>query len=337
MKLGYLIALLRTLKIPGLFPIIKDWQSFLRLHFIYAAIRSGLLTALQSPLTREELIQTLDVKCPEILDALLDVGLSLKELSYEQGVYHIRGKRSRAVVGATGDIVASMIEANVTYYSSVYQQAADRMHGAPLGDDLAHIGDLVARFSKIGEPFIRKFIKDIVKAKRDLRVLDIGCGSGLFLKSLYGLNHNAHGIGIDIDEQVVRQARENMQSWGLSSRFTIIAGDICAMVNEGHFDFVTLFNLLYYFSVEQRLKVLQRVRDILNPGGMVVIAMNFKSGGTDPGAANLNMVNVSFRGLTPLPDLKEVTAQLEAVGFKRVSFQKLIPASTFYGITANIV
>jgi 2-polyprenyl-3-methyl-5-hydroxy-6-metoxy-1,4-benzoquinol methylase len=337
MNLGYLIALLRTLKIPGLFPVIKDWQSFLRLHFIYAAIRSGLLTALHSPLTREELIQKLDVKRPEILDALLDVGLSLKELSYERGVYHIRGKRSKAVVGATGDIVASMIEANVTYYSSVYRQAPDRIHGAPLGDDLAHIGDLVARFSKIGEPFIRKFIKDIVKAKRDLRVLDIGCGSGLFLKSLYDLNHNAHGIGIDVDEQVVKQASENMQTWGLSSRFTIISGDICAMANEGPYDLVTLFNILYYFSLEQRLKVLQKVREVLSPDGVAAIAMNFKSGGMDLGAANLNMVNTSLRGLTPLPDLEEVTVQLEAVGFKRVSFQRLVPASTFYGITANIV
>ena len=337
MKLGYLIALLRTLKIPGLFPVIKDWKSFLRLHFIYAAIQSGLLTALCSPSTREELIQKLDVKRSEILDALLDLGLALKELSHQQGVYHIRGRRSRAVVGATGDIVASMIEANVTYYSSVYRQAADRMHGAPLGDDLAYIGDLVARFSKIGEPFIRKFIKDLVKERGDLRVLDIGCGSGLFLKSLYDLNHNAHGIGIDIDEQVVRQARENMQRWGLSGRFTIIAGDICAMADEGHFDFVTLFNLLYYFSLEQRLRVLQKVRDVLNPGGMVAIAMNFKSEGTDPGAANLNMVNVSLRGLTPLPDLKEVAAQLETVGFTKISLQRLIPAGTFYGITASIL
>jgi 2-polyprenyl-3-methyl-5-hydroxy-6-metoxy-1,4-benzoquinol methylase len=337
MKLGYLITLLRTLKIPGLFSVIKDWQSFLRLHFIYAATRSGLLTALRTPLTREELLQELDVKRPEILDALLDVGLSLKELSCERGIYRIRGRRSKAVVGTTGDIVASMIEANVTYYASVYRQAADRMHGAPLGEDLAHIGDLVARFSKIGEPFIRKFIKDVVKAKRDLRVLDLGCGSGLFLKSLHDLNHNAHGIGIDVDENVVRQASENMQTWGLSSRFTIIAGDICAMVNEGHFDLVTLFNVLYYFSLEQRLKVLRKIREVLSPGGKIVIAMNFKSGGTDPGAANLNMVNTSLKGLTPLPDLKEVTAQLEAVGFKSVLFQKLIPASTFYGITASTV
>ena len=49
MKFKYLITVLRTMKIPGLFPIIKDWQSFLRMHFIYAAIESGLLEALGTP------------------------------------------------------------------------------------------------------------------------------------------------------------------------------------------------------------------------------------------------------------------------------------------------
>jgi hypothetical protein len=46
-------------------------------------------------------------------------------------------------------MLAAMIQANVTYYSDGYRNAADRIHGHELGDDLAEIGDLVARFSNI--------------------------------------------------------------------------------------------------------------------------------------------------------------------------------------------
>ena len=338
MKFKYLITVLSTLKIPGLFPIIKDWQSFLRMHFIYAAIESGLLEALGTPSSREELIQKLNVKRPEILDALLDVGLSVKELAYKNGSYSIKGKRSKAVIGNKGDVLAAMIQANITYYSSAYRSATDRMHGAPLGNDLEKIGGLVARFSKIGEPFIKNFIEGIIIGKDSMRILDVGCGSGIFLQSIFNVNHAAIGIGIDIDEVVVEQARQNIEKWGLNDKFRIIAGDIRVSPDslEGPFDLITLFNILYYFPSEERLELLRRLRSILAPHGTIAIAMNLRSRGKDLGAANLNMVNASLKGLTPLPDLDEITMQLKNSGFDNIKPQRLIPTSTFYGIAASI-
>jgi Trp operon repressor len=132
MKFKYLITVLRTVKMPGLFPIMRDWQAFVRMHFIYTAFESGLLEALSIPSSRNDLIQKLNVKRPEILEALLDVGLSVKELAYKDGTYSIKGKRSKAVGGNKGDILAAMIQANITYYSSAYRNAADR-RGSTLG------------------------------------------------------------------------------------------------------------------------------------------------------------------------------------------------------------
>ena len=57
------------------------------------------------------MVQKLKVKRPEILDALLDVGLSVKELVYKNGSYSIKGKRSKAVIGNKGDVLVSMIQA----------------------------------------------------------------------------------------------------------------------------------------------------------------------------------------------------------------------------------
>jgi 2-polyprenyl-3-methyl-5-hydroxy-6-metoxy-1,4-benzoquinol methylase len=338
MKFKYLITVLRTMKIPGLFPIIKDWQSFLRMHFIYAAIESGLFEALSNPSSREDLIQKLNVKRPEILDALLDVGLSIKELTYKNGSYSITGKRSKAITGNEGDMLSAMIQANITYYSSAYRSAADRMHGAALGNDIEKIGGLVARFSKISEPFIKDFIKDIVIGKDFVRVLDVGCGSGIFLQSIFNANHTATGIGMDMDEAVVEQARQNMEKWGLNDKFRIISGNIRVPPDslEGPFDLITLFNILYYFPSEERLELLRRLRSMLAPHGTIAIAMTLRSRGNDLAAANLNMVNVSLKGLTALPDLDEITMLLKDSRFDKIKSQRLILASTFYGIAASI-
>lgn len=337
MKIRYLITLLRTLSIPGLFPIMRDWESFVRMHFIHAALESGLLEALRAPCSREQLMGRLAVKRPELLDALLDVGLSLKELAYENGLYRIRGKRSKAVTGRGGDVPAAMVQAHVTYYSSAYRHTAERLRGAPLGKDLEHIGGLVARFAKIGEPLVRHFIADIVTGKNPMRILDVGCGSGVFLKSTLEANPNATGVGMDVDGSVVEQAGENMKLWGLSERFRIIAGDIRLAHRDlkGPFDLIALYNVVYYFSREERSRMLKILRPLAVPGGVLALVTHTKSEGKDLGAANLNLVNSSFEGLTPLPSLEELTGQLRESGFGQIKIQRLIPGSAFYGIRAT--
>jgi cyclopropane fatty-acyl-phospholipid synthase-like methyltransferase len=332
-----MLSFLRILKIPGLFPIMKDWQIFVRMHFVFAAYESGLLKALAIPCERETLIEKLHVKRPDLLDALLDVGLATKELAMKNQLFFIKGKRSKAIMDAKGDMLAAMIQANITYYSDAYRHAADRMQGGELGDDLDKIGDLVARFSKGAEPIIKDFITAIVSGKNPMRVLDVGCGSGVFLQSTYNANRSAKGVGLDIDEAVVRQAKDNIAAWGLNDRFDILHGDIRhpPKGTVGPFDLITLYNLLYYFHEEDRTELLHNLRTMLSPQGVLAVVMNYRSRGKDVGAANLNMVNCSLKGLTRLPGLDEITSLLKLCGFRQIEVHRFMPGSTFYGIVAG--
>jgi SAM-dependent methyltransferase len=337
MKFNYLMTVLRTMKMPGLFPIMKDWQSHVRMHFLYAGLESGLLETLCKPSTRDELLMTLGLKRPEILDALLDVGVSVKELGCKDGFYSLKGKRAKALTGKNGDVLAAMIQANVTYYGATYRHAAQRMYGAPLGDDLNHIGELVARFGRLLEPIIRQFIKGIVSKKDVIRVLDVGCGSGEFLRTVHTANPNTTGMGIDMDKDVVELANQNMATWGLSDRLKIVDGDIRThpVDLEGPFDLIMLFNVIYYFTAKERLALLRRLGSILSQDGAVATAMHFKSQGRDMGAANLNLVNSSVKGLTPLPDLDGLISLFKEAGLGKITVQRLLPSSTFYGVVAG--
>jgi 4-hydroxy-2,2'-bipyrrole-5-carbaldehyde O-methyltransferase len=336
MKLKYIISLLRTFRISGFFPLMKDWQAFLRVSFIYAGIESGLLQALVVPASREDLIRNLKVVRAELLDALLDVGLASGELSFKKGAFAIKGKRSRAMNGKDGDMLSAMIQANMTYYHSAYSNAAARLQGGPLGDDLKQIGDLVARFSKIGEPILKEFVTTLVAGGSSIKVLDVGCGSGIYLQTISRANSRAEGIGVDQDEAVAEQAGKNIRDWGLENNFRIMAGDIHVLFDslEGPFDLITLFNIMYYFPNEERLDFLGKLRSLLSPQGVLAIAMHVQGRGRDLGAANLNMVNCSLKGLTPLPDLDDLVKLLKSAGFSQVNIQRLIPGSAFYGIAA---
>ena len=95
------------------------------MHFIYAALDSELLEALRFTLSRNEIIKKLKVERTEILDALLDVGVSIGELSCRNDLYKIKGKISKALISDKGDELAALIQANVTYYNSAYRNAGN--------------------------------------------------------------------------------------------------------------------------------------------------------------------------------------------------------------------
>lgn len=339
MKLKYLLTTFRLMKIPGIFSIMKDYKTFVRIHFLYAALESGLLEALQAPCSKEVLLDRLKIKRPEVLDAILHVGLSIKELSYKNGLYSIKGKRSKSVLGEKGDVLAAVVQALATYYNASYRNASDLMHGASFLNDVGEFAPVIARFSKLVEPFIKDFIKDNVKGKASMRILEIGCGSGLLLKSALEANPNATGIGIDIDQKVVEQAKSNLSRWGIDDKFRIIVGDIADSKTsiEGPFDLITLYNVLYYFPVEERIRLFKKFRSLLSDDATVSIVNTMKSYNMDYSSANLNLASTTLKGITPLPDLDKTLVQLKESGLDPISTTNFMPGSSFYGIVAKAV
>ena len=338
MNVKYLLAGWRTVKIPGLWRVMRDLFPFLRMHFLYAALETGLLQALQTGTTRDALMEKLDVQRPELLDALLDMGLALKELSLRNALFSLKGKRSKVLAATHGNALAAIIQANVTYYNSAYRHLAGRMCGAPLGDDLDEIGELVARFSEIGEPILNSFIQSLIPSSGPFRILDVGCGSGFVLKTARQANKKAGGIGIDTDNKVAARAEENLEKWGLRDRFEILSGDIRSRKDalRGGFDLITAFNLIYYIPLDDRSEFFSLLRSLLSSNGRLALVNNFQSKGRDPMAANLNIVNCSLNKLTPLPSLEDVKTRLAGCGFHRIKVTRFMPGSAFYGITAYV-
>lgn len=336
MQLKYLFSFFKTFKIPGLFSVFSDYKGMVRYHFLYAAIESGLLKELKTPCSRNDLIKKLEVKNTDILNALLKVGISIKELNCKDDLYSIRGKRSQALVGAHADTLSAVIQASVTYYNNSYRHAAARMKGAELGDDLTWAGDIIARFSKLSDPVIKTFLTDIVPQGPGAKVLDIGCGSGLLLKSMTQINPDLSGLGVDIDKAAAGQAMQNMEKWGLKEKFEIIKGDIRDLPGDiPCFDLITLVNLVYYFPVEQRPEFFRALRSRLAPGGSLAIIMNMQGKASDFAAANLNMANASMKGVTLLPDPATLQEQLRESGFSIVRVSNLMPGSSFVGLQAK--
>ncbi|MDO8689393.1 MAG: class I SAM-dependent methyltransferase [Dehalococcoidia bacterium] len=315
--------------------VARDMRSSMRLHFLYAAIECGLLQALSRPSSKEHLLERLDVRRLELLEALLDAGVSLKELSLDRGLYRIRGRISQALVTSQGDPLAALIQEHVYYHSSVYRHFAQRLKGGPLGDYLEETGTMVARSSRVLEPMVASFARRMVRSVGPLRLLEIGCGSGVYLRQAFTANREISGVAIDMRKEVVDEAIQNLTEWGIGDRFRVLVGDIRHPSAEldGPFDVITLYNNIYYFDPAGYASLFGSLRSRLAKGGTLGIVSMMK--GKSLTSLQFDIVLRSTTGCARLPTVSELCAILREAGFAHVASEKLMPGEPLYGIAAN--
>lgn len=326
------VAALRQPNLRSRLQLLRDLQTGLRLQFLYFAIDAGLLRAL--PANRDELVERLHVQRPDILDAALAMAVALKELSLRDGRYAVRGARSRLLLSADGDMIAGTIQEYVAYHSSVYRELTARLRGAPPGDYLERFGTVIARSSRVLEPFIAGFVKDTVKSG-PVRLLEIGCGTGVYLHYAARANPQVTGVALDLQDSVIEQARTNLCQWGILDRFQLLAGDVRhpPEAATGPFDLITLHNNVYYFEPEERPALFGRLRASLAPGGTLLLTTLMR--GNTVASLDFDLVLRCTAGCTPLPSLDDVTAQLKEGGFSDVRATRLMPLEPLYGLTAR--
>lgn len=95
------------------------------------------------------------------------------------------------------------------------------------------------------------------------RVLDIGCGQGVFLEMMRDRGFEV--CGVELGEQSSRIARKKR---GLS----VITGDLSSLDAEKEsFDAVLMSHLIEH--VDDPVALLERVRDLLRPGGVALLSL----------------------------------------------------------------
>jgi len=114
------------------------------------------------------------------------------------------------------------------------------------------------KFSQILAEQYMKYLKKHHNINNFKRVLDIGCGFGSFVKLIN--NKNCQAYGIESNEDTIIQGKlKHLKHITFDETF-----------KEKKFDLVCLHQSLYYF--QDSLMILEKVRTILNEGGLVFIA-----------------------------------------------------------------
>jgi 2-polyprenyl-3-methyl-5-hydroxy-6-metoxy-1,4-benzoquinol methylase len=143
--------------------------------------------------------------------------------------------------------------------------------------------DAIARIVRALPPFERVYSRvrfSILRPKllsvMDLlltdegRILDVGCGFGLFA-GYFGQTHPRRRIvGLDPDARRVGIARQVAARLGLREH-RFVVGDVRDATLEGPFDAAYVLDVMHHLPTVDQRRVLERLRDALAPGGMLLM------------------------------------------------------------------
>ncbi len=335
MKLKTASAMFRGGK-PRLFLKIKSMlKPLVRISFLSAAASEGLLRALAAgPVDFAELATQFvpDPRRHEAFRAWLQLGVHLGELKATENRYALRGFCARHLAEPVNDPFAALVEEIATLYTRLAGQTLTRLRSGKTWTLADQDGAVIARSSRTLEPLVFEAIEATLPRKGQIDLLEVGCGSGVYIRRAAELNPQLRAVGFELQPEVATLARANLEQWALAERAEVLTGDIRQVSLPNRFDVATLHNNIYYFPIDERVALLRQLRALLSPGGTLLLTT-----GCQGGSLIMEMLNLwctTTEGCGPLPGVDEMTAQLGEAGFGSVRAQSLLPGESYYAFYA---
>ncbi|MFH1920437.1 MAG: class I SAM-dependent methyltransferase [Planctomycetota bacterium] len=103
-----------------------------------------------------------------------------------------------------------------------------------------------------------------------LRILDVGCGTGLILEYLSSLSDKYSLFGIDGSQVMLNQARNLLLGNGRSATLSLGTCDDLPFADES-LDVVVATRFIHLFDHEDKKRIYTEFLRVLRPGGIVVV------------------------------------------------------------------
>jgi SAM-dependent methyltransferase len=129
------------------------------------------------------------------------------------------------------------------------------------------IGGLASRFQTL-RPYICPFEEILPLVPQRARVLDVGCGAGLFLGLLAHEGRIGEGVGFDSGKGAIELANTMRNRLPDPGRVRFLHLDARADWPDGQFDVVSMIDVMHHVPVAAQEEVLSRVIRRLGAGGL---------------------------------------------------------------------
>ena len=145
------------------------------------------------------------------------------------------------------------------------------------------------------------------------RLLDVGCGTGRFLREVKTNYPRLDVTGLDLSAHYLAVARDELRAWS-RTRFVVGAAERMPFA-DGQFDAVTCVYLFHELPRGVRRGVVSEIRRVLKPGGMLVFVDSLQPGDEPDYDAMLDCFPIAFHEPYYASYLREDLDRLWSPGF----------------------
>jgi len=156
-------------------------------------------------------------------------------------------------------------------------------------------------------------LKAALAGRPAAKLLDVGCGTGHFLREVKANYPRLDVTGLDLSAHYLAVARRELRSW---SRARLVVGAAETMpFADGQFDAITCMYMFHELPSGVRRSVVGEIRRVLRPGGMLVFVDSLQPGDEPDYDAMLDYFPVAFHEPYYASYLREDLDRLWSPGF----------------------
>ena len=156
-------------------------------------------------------------------------------------------------------------------------------------------------------------LKAALLGRPGARLLDVGCGTGRFLREVKANYPRLEATGLDLSPYYLAVAQRDLRSW---SRVQLVLGAAEAIpFADSQFDAVTCVYLFHELPPGVRRAVVAEIRRVLKPGGMLVFVDSLQPGDEPDYDAMLDYFPVAFHEPYYASYLREDLERMWSPGF----------------------
>jgi len=138
------------------------------------------------------------------------------------------------------------------------------------------VGKAVATVTKNFFPIVNKAIIPKIEGLQEVmeagaKLLDVGCGWGVLMSKLAQTYKNSSFVGVDPDENGIKEARRIFKESGVEDRVSAECLGVESVDYNEEFDAATMMIVLHEIYSEVRFKALENVYQALKKGGKLII------------------------------------------------------------------
>lgn len=154
---------------------------------------------------------------------------------------------------------------------------------------------------------VGRILLPLLEADPDLRILDVGCGTGQLAGEILAVHGDADYLGIDVTEEMIRVAEANNAGPRLTFRHVSV-DDFPA---EETFDVIVCTHAFPYFP--DKAGAMAKLAALCRPGGRVILV---SSSTNNPWDLLVNLTVKAHTSRARYLSIKEMRALFSAAGFR---------------------